>query len=112
MNKAEYDLIVTIVNQGYSDDVMEAAKKAGAYGGTLINARGTASNEYKKFFGTIVEPEKEMILIIAEHGSRNSIMESITKGAGLSKKGMGVTFALPIDRVVGMSSPKEENENE
>ncbi|MBO4384628.1 MAG: P-II family nitrogen regulator [Clostridia bacterium] len=108
MKAGEYDLIITVVNKGSSDDVMTAARKAGAYGGTLVNARGTGTNEYKKFFGTVVEPEKEMVMIIAEHASRNAIMEAVAQSAGLSKKGMGLTFSLPIDRVIGMSAADTE----
>ena len=57
-----HDLILTIVERGYADDVMDAAKAAGARGGTILHARGTGSKEAEKFFGIIVQPEKELIL--------------------------------------------------
>lgn len=102
MNTGKYDLIVTIVNRGFADEVMRAANKAGAFGGTIINARGTGAHEQKKFFGTVIEPEKEMVLILTERGNRNPIMESIGTEAGLSKEGMGICFSLPVDSVAGI----------
>ena len=99
----QYDLIVTIVNRGFADDVMRAAKKAGAFGGTVLNARGTAAQSEKKFFGTVIEPEKEMVLILTEHEKRTVIMEAIAENAGLQKDGMGICFSLPVDAVRGVA---------
>ena len=53
----EHELIISIFNRGYSDTVMDAAKKAGARGGTVLNARGTGSHEVEKFFGITIQPE-------------------------------------------------------
>ena len=108
MKATEYDLIVTIVNRGFADDVMLAARKAGAFGGTIVNARGTGTAEHKKFFGTVIEPEKEMVLILAEHEQRSAIMEEITGAAGLSKAGAGICFSLPTDSAVGIQPHKKE----
>ena len=102
MNPCKYDLVVTIVNRGFADEVMSAAKKAGAFGGTIMNARGTGIHEQKKFFGSVIEPEKEMVLILIEHDKRNPVMENICREAGLSKDGMGVCFSLPVDSVAGI----------
>ena len=101
----QYDLIVTVVNRGFADDVMRAAKKAGAFGGTVLNARGTAAQSEKKFFGTVIEPEKEMVLILTEHEKRTAMMEAIAENAGLQKDGMGICFSLPVDAVRGLASP-------
>ncbi len=103
MRAADYDLIVTIVNRGFADDVMLAARKAGAFGGTIVNARGTGMNDQKKFFGSVIEPEKEMVLILTDHASRNAIMEEITGSVGLSRAGAGICFSLPTDSVAGLS---------
>ena len=99
----KYDLIVTVVNRGFADDVMRAAKKAGAFGGTVLNARGTAAPSEKKFFGTVIEPEKELVLILVEHEKRTPMMETITVDAGLAKDGMGICFSLPVDAVRGVA---------
>ena len=109
MNTGKYDLIVAIVNRGFSDEVMRAAKKAGAFGGTIVNARGTGTHEQKRFFGSVIETEKEMVLILTEHELRNGIMESISKEAGLSKEGMGICFSLPVDSVAGIRRFEEHD---
>lgn len=36
-----YDLIVTIVNKGSAEDVVNSSRKAGAEGGTILSGRGT-----------------------------------------------------------------------
>ena len=98
----KYDLIVTIVNRGFADDVMTAAKKAGAFGGTVINARGTGTHELREFFGAVIQPEKETVLILTEREKRNAMMEAISRDAGLSKEGMGISFSLPVTKVAGI----------
>ena len=100
----KFDLIITIVNRGFADEVMSSARTAGAFGGTVVNARGTGTHELQQFFGSVVEPEKEAVLILAERGKRSAIMEAICRGAGLSKDGMGVCFSLPVDGVRGLTS--------
>lgn len=102
MESIKHDLTITIVDRGYADDVIAAAKEAGAFGGTVINARGTGSHELHRFFGTVLEPEKEAVLILTEREKRNGIMEAICRKAGLSKQGMGICFSLPVDRVAGI----------
>lgn len=103
MSAQKYSLIISVVNRGCADEVMHAARKAGAFGGTIITARGTGAHEQKKFFGTVIEPEKDMVLILTEQALRNGIMEAITRDTGLSKEGVGICFALPVDNVVGIS---------
>lgn len=102
MKASEYDLIIAVVDRGFSDGVMDAAKAAGASGGTVLNARGTGAHEQQKLFGAMIEPEKEMVLILAAHSMRSAIMEAISKKAGLSKEGKGICFSLPVDSVVGI----------
>ena len=97
-----YDLIITIVNNGCSEVVMRAAKEAGASGGTVVYARGTGAAEAERFFGITVMPEKEMILILTEHELTQPIMQSISRGAELSAAGLGISFSLPVDDVVGI----------
>lgn len=98
----KYDLVVTIVARGFADEVMAAARSAGAFGGTVVNARGTGTHELQKFFGSVIQPEKEMVLILTERENRDPIMEAIGREAGLSKEAMGVCFSLPVDGVKGV----------
>lgn len=100
-----YELILTIVNRGFADLVMDAAKKAGASGGTIVHARGTGIHEAEKFFGIIVQPEKELVLILAAREEKNSIMTAICTHAELKDVGKGICFSLPVDQVVGLTTP-------
>lgn len=104
-----YELVVCIVNEGYTDLVMAAAKKEGARGGTIVRARGTGNSDMEKFFGLVINPEKEMVLIILDKSIRDNVMQRIYEEAGIHSKGQGICFALPVNDVVGVSAPQEEN---
>lgn len=108
----KYDLILTVVNRGYADEVMKAAKKAGAFGGTVLNARGTGTNELQEFFGALIQPEKDLIMILTEREKRNDIMTAISIDAGLAQKGKGISFSLPVDAVTGISALAEKESEE
>lgn len=98
----KFELIITIVNRGFADDAMDAAKVAGASGGTILYARGTGVHEAEKFFGITIQPEKEVVLILTEYEKRREIMRAIVKGAGLKTEGRGMAFSLPVEDVVGI----------
>ena len=99
---SNFELLVTIVNRGFSDDVMDAAKAAGARGGTILHARGTGVHEESKFFGISIQPEKDMVLILVTKDQRAEIMKAICVGAGLNTEGRGLTFSLPVADVAGI----------
>ena len=101
--KHSHDLIVSIVNQGYSDELMNTARSAGATGGTVINTRGTAHEGAVKFFGISVQDEKEMILILTGRENKVQIMQAICESHGLNSKARGIVFSLPVDNVVGLN---------
>lgn len=96
-----YSLLMAIVKKGFAEDVMDAAREAGARGGTIFRARGTGDHETASFLGVTIEPEKDVIIILAKRGSRTAIMHSIYEKAGLHTEGNGLVFALPVERVVG-----------
>lgn len=102
MNESNYELIITIVNRGFADDVMDAARDAGAQGGTILYARGTGVHEGQKFFGIRIEPEKEVVLTVVPKGEKSTIMKAICKGAGLMSEGRGMSFSLPVENVMGI----------
>ena len=104
----EHQAIFCIVNSGYSEAVMTAAKKFGAKGGTVINARGTASKEAETFFGVTVEPEKDIVMILVPTKRRDKILEALYDEVGLATAGQGIAFSIPVDGVVGLSEDTEE----
>ena len=98
----EFDLIVAIVNRGFSDLVMDAARAAGASGGTILHGRGTGVHEAEQFVGIAIQPEKEIVLILTRSDERRKIMAAIAEGAGLNTQGKGLTFSLPVDDILGL----------
>jgi len=98
-----HDLIVSIVNHGFSDELMNTAREAGARGGTVLNARGQAHAGAVKFFGVSVQDEKELILILTERENKVGIMQAICDKHGLNSNAKGIVFSLPVDNVIGLS---------
>ncbi len=94
-------LIITVANKGYTDIVMNAARDAGAGGGTVLRAKGTGAG-LAKFFGVSISEEKEMVYIVAHRDKRDSIMRAIMEKAGVNTEARGVVFSIPVDGVVGL----------
>lgn len=103
MEGIPYDLIVTIVNKGKGDKVVEASKKAGAEGGTIMYGRGTGIHEKARLFGIPIEPEKEIILTLTPSDITQEVLQTILKEAELNKAGKGIAFVLALDKVVGIN---------
>lgn len=99
----EFELVVTIFKRGFSDVVMQAARSAGATGGTVFNARGAGAHDAEKFFGITIQPEKEILMILVEKEKRNAVMQAISKSAGLNTEGQGLSFSLPVEDVLGVT---------
>ena len=98
----EYELVIVIVLEGYSSLAMDAAKRVGASGGTLVHGIGLGSKEATKFLGITIEPEKDVVLILTEKDNKKKVMSEITDAVGLSKDGRGICFSIPVDNVVGL----------
>lgn len=102
MPSYDYAMIMVITNQGHSEDVMEAARSAGATGGTVIHARQAANEETMKFWGMQIQPEREITMILASQEEKVAIMKAIGKQCGMNSEAKGVIFSLPVDNVVGI----------
>lgn len=98
-----YEVVICIVNAGYSELVMDAAKEAGARGGTVIHAKGTANKEAEQFFKITIQPDKEMVLILVPEEIKDNVLHAIYRNAGLKSEGQGIAFSMAVDRVVGLS---------
>ena len=95
-----HELITIIVNRGYADDIMHAARKAGAPGGTILNARGTGKPDDEKFFGITIVPEKEQLLILAEKETSRAIQDAIAALPCLTTPGIGIMYTQEASRFV------------
>lgn len=100
--KNEHVLIACIVNRGYADDAMAAARKAGAAGGTILNARGTGREEDVKFFGVTLVPEKEVLLIVIEPAKQAAVLEALRRLPCLSAPGSGITFSIDVEEFAAL----------
>ncbi len=104
----EYEMIVCIVNTGFSDAVMDAARKYGARGGTVLHARGTANPEAESFFKITIQPEKEVVMILVSSDIKNDILHALYQDVGLNSPGQGIAFTLPVDAAVGLPKAEEK----
>lgn len=98
----EHQAIYVIVDKGRAEDVVDAATKAGARGGTILNARGSGIHEQETLFNIAIEPEKEMVLIIAKVEQVASITEQIQTDLHLNEPGNGILFVLDVRKAIGL----------
>jgi nitrogen regulatory protein PII len=94
------ELIVAIYEKGYTDFVMDAAREAGAGGGTTIRAKGTSAGA-QKFFGLSLADEKEMLFIVTSTAKKKDIMKAIMQNAGMESKAHSLVFSLPVTDSAG-----------
>ncbi len=102
MSEQKFALITAIVNQGYSEDVMNAARGAGARGGTVIHSRRIADEKTMASMGLGLQEEREMILIAADEEQKLQIMQAIGEQCGVHSEAKGIVLSLPIDNAVGL----------
>ena len=98
-----HEVIFCIVNAGFSDAVMDAARVCGARGGTVLHARGTANPEAEKLFNVTVQPEKEIVMIVVKSEQKDEILHSLYSQVGLKTPGYGIAFSMPVSDVVGIA---------
>lgn len=100
MNK--FECILCIVNSGFTEVAMDAAKLHGAKGGTVIHGRGTVSKEAEKMFNIAIQPEKEIVLILVNTDIKDAILKALYDAVGSNTKAQGIAFSLPVEDVVGI----------
>lgn len=108
MQGTKRELLMVVSNQGYSEMVMEAARSAGAAGGTVIHARGTGMQSAEQFFGVSLASEKDIIYIVTNREKKNAIMTAIMRKAGLETPAKAITFTLPVTATAGLKLLEEE----
>ena len=104
----KFELIMCIINQGFAENVMQAARECGASGGTILNARGTAREEAEAMFNITITPEKEVVFILVPIDNKDDILHALYQKCGLNSPGQGIAFSLPVDDVVGLNKPNIE----
>ena len=112
MEEHKFELVVCIVNAGFSQNVMEAARSAGAQGGTILRARGSANPEAEEFFNINIQPDKEMVMILVPKEIKDDIISIVYKEAGLGTDSQGIAFSLPVSRTTTLKPKEEEAKKE
>lgn len=98
-----YSAVMVIVNQGFSEEVMNAARPVGATGGTVFHSRRVGSEEALKFWGISIQQEREVVLILAKKEDKKAIMQEIHKKCGMQSKANGIVLSLPVDEIIGVN---------
>ena len=106
----KHEVIFCIVNAGFSDLVMDAAKESGARGGTVIHARGTANKEAEQFFHITIQPDKDIVMILVPVDIKEDVLHSLYRNVGLKTAGQGIAFSMPVSNVVGLAAPAQKAE--
>ncbi len=99
-----FKTIIASVKPDHTDRVVDAAKKAGATGATILPGRGTGVHEAKSFFGLTLEPQTDIILMLIEEHLVQGILKAIVEAGEFDKPGTGMAFVLPVEQVVGLDS--------
>ena len=102
LKNTTHELIVVIAEHGYTNLIMDAARAAGAFGGTIIHAKGTGMEAAEKFMGVSLAAEKEVVFIVSKTEEKNAIMQAIMKDAGLDSKAKSIVFSLPVTDTAGL----------
>ena len=110
MQGTNRELLVVISNRGFQDLVMDAARDAGAAGGTVISARGTGMERAEKFLGISLASEKDITLIVTRTIRKNDIMRSIMRKAGMESQAKSIVFSLPVSSTAGLRLLDEEED--
>lgn len=103
-----FELLIVIANTGYTDLIMDTAREANAPGGTVIHAKGTGTEEARKFLGVSLAQEKELILMVVHKEQKNPIMSLIMEKAGPHTKAGAISFSLPVTSTVGIRLLEED----
>ncbi len=112
MTTNNHEVIFAIVDSGYAEEVMDVAREHGVRGGTILNARGAASQDAAAFFGITLHSEKEILMMVVEKDIRDAVLNAIYKKMDMSKKAKGIAFSLPVSDVAGLAMPVEEKKEE
>ena len=106
----KFEVILCIVNKGFADKAMDAARAAGARGGTILHGRGTAAPDAERLFGITIQPEKEIVMILVAEDIRDGVLKSLYDTVGSGTDAQGLAFSLPVGHTIGLSASKNAAE--
>ncbi len=100
----KFELIVTVVTKGDAEKVKEAAVRSGAKGGTIFHGQGMGGEKAAQLLGISIDPEKDVVMIVAEREVSGAIMKAIVDDCGIETAAKGICFSLPVDSAIGLRS--------
>ena len=103
MTDTKYSMISVMVEMGYSEQVMNAARSAGARGGTVVHSRAIENEEASSVWGVSLQEEKEIVMIVTTEETKNAVMSAISKECGIHSEAKGLVMSLPIENVIGIN---------
>lgn len=106
MNKSEqtgFDVVAVVMERGYTNVAMDAARRAGARGGTVISARGIAENEVKRFFGIEIQAEKEIVFLVVKSTEKQQVMTELMRAVGTRTRSHGLILSMPVSDAIGLA---------
>lgn len=105
-NTNKYEVILTVVKHGFTEAVIDAARNAGASGGTVLSGRGNSKKKAQNNYGLMMTEDKDIIMILSTKEAKTKIMNAIYKVSGIETEGKAIIFTLPADNVVGLRKEK------
>lgn len=103
----KFEVVLCILNNGFSEVAMDAARAVGAKGGTIMHGRGTASKDAEKLFNITVQPEKEIVMILVAEKIKDAVLKALYDAVGGGTAAQGIAFTLPVESVVGIGKSKK-----
>lgn len=108
----KFHLILSTVKPDHTDNVVDAAKAAGATGATIIPARGVGVHEAKTFFGLSLEAQSDVLLFLLTDVLVDPVLQAINRAGEFEKPGTGIAFVIPVDGVIGLESQMDRFRHE
>lgn len=99
---SDFSVIWVSIARGYSEDVVNAAREAGARGGTVMKGRRRDAEEVRQYFGIRIQAEQEFVMIVVRNEKKADVMSAICRSCGMNTEAHGVVLALPVDDVMGI----------
>ncbi len=106
----QYEAVFCVVNEGFSETVMYAARKAGAYGATIVKGHGSSGREAQEMFRIEIQPQKEIVIMVVPADIKDAVLKEVYNAAGLDSKGQGLAFSLPVTGTAGLSDFEKDKE--
>ena len=104
-----FKLLIVFVEDAKTEDIINAARDAGATGCTIVtNARGEGYEAPKSFLGLTLSSQRDVVLMLVEQHLSREILEHIGEvGKFDEEPGTGIAIQIDVEDAVGVLSQAE-----